>query len=117
VASASSAAEGLRAIEVRRPCLVLLDLRLEGGSGLDVLDRVRAADGLATRIDADLPVIVLTGRAGEADRVRSFERGADDHVCKPSCRYPQRGIPLVERARVSVGNARRPGQRSCRRQC
>ena len=57
VASASSAAEGLRAIEVRRPCLVLLDLRLEGGSGLDVLDRVRAADGLATRIDPDLPVM------------------------------------------------------------
>jgi len=84
VASASSAAEGLRAIEVRRPCLVLLDLRLEGGSGLDVLDRVRAADGLATRIDPDLPVIVLTGRAGEADRVRGLERGADDHVCKPT---------------------------------
>ncbi len=79
VASAGTAAEGLRAIEVRRPALVLLDLRLEGGSGLDVLDRVRAADGLATRIDPDLPVIVLTGRAGEADRVRSFERGADDH--------------------------------------
>jgi DNA-binding response OmpR family regulator len=82
VASASSAAEGLRAIEVRRPCLVLLDRRLEGGSGLEVLDRVRAAHGLATRIDPDLPVIVLTGRAGEADRVRSLERGADDHVCK-----------------------------------
>jgi DNA-binding response OmpR family regulator len=62
---------------------VLLDLRLEGGTGLDLLDRVRAADGLATRIDPDLPVIVLTGRAAEADRVRSFERGADDHVCKP----------------------------------
>jgi DNA-binding response OmpR family regulator len=83
VASASTAAEGLRAIEVRRPSLVLLDLRLEGGSGLDVLDRVRAADGLATRIDPDLPVIVLTGRAAEADRVRSFQRGADDHVSKP----------------------------------
>ena len=62
---------------------MLLDLGLEGGSGLDVLDRVRAADGLATRIDPDLPVIVLTGRAAEADRVRSFERGADDHVSKP----------------------------------
>jgi DNA-binding response OmpR family regulator len=83
VASASSAAEGLRAIEVRRPCLVLLDLRLDGGSGLDVLDRVRAADGMASRIDPDLPIIVLTGRAGEADRVRSFDRGADDHLTKP----------------------------------
>jgi DNA-binding response OmpR family regulator len=102
VASATTAAEGLRAIEVRRPALVLLDLRLEGSSGLDVLDRVRAADGLASRIDPDLPVIVLTGRAGEADRVRSFDRGADDHVSKPSCRYPQRGNQLVERARVPV---------------
>jgi DNA-binding response OmpR family regulator len=80
---ASGAGEGLRAIEVRQPALVLLDLGLEDGSGLGLLDRVRAADGLASRIDPDLPVIVLTGRAGEADRVRSFARGADDHVCKP----------------------------------
>jgi CheY-like chemotaxis protein len=103
VASAASAAEGLRAIEVRRPALVLLDLRLEGSSGLDVLDRVRAADGLASRIDPDLPVIVLTGRAGEADRVRSFDRGADDHVSKPSFRFPRREIPLVDRASNPVG--------------
>jgi DNA-binding response OmpR family regulator len=83
VASATSAAEGLRAIEVRKPSLVLLDLALEAGSGLDLLDRVRASDGLASRIDPELPVIVLTGRVAEADRVRSFARGADDHVCKP----------------------------------
>lgn len=82
-AVAAGAGEALRAIEVRRPGLLLLDLALEAGSGLDVLDRVRAADGLASRIDPDLPVIVLTGRVGEADRVRSFARGADDHVCKP----------------------------------
>jgi DNA-binding response OmpR family regulator len=85
VASATSAGEGIRAIEVRRPSLVVLDLALEGGSGLDLLDRVRHADGLASRIDPDLPVIVLTGRVTEADRVRSFARGADDHVCKPLC--------------------------------
>jgi DNA-binding response OmpR family regulator len=69
---------------VRRPSLVILDLALEGGSGLDLLDRVRHADGLASRIDPDLPVIVLSGRVAEADRVRSFARGADDHVCKPT---------------------------------
>jgi DNA-binding response OmpR family regulator len=83
VAGASSAGEGIRAIEVRRPSLVILDLALEGGSGLELLDRVRHADGLASRIDPDLPVIVLSGRVAEADRVRSFARGADDHVCKP----------------------------------
>ena len=81
---ASSAGEGLRAIELRRPRLVLLDLGLDGSSGLELLDRIRSADGLATRIDPELPVVVITGRTGEADRVRSFDRGADDHICKPS---------------------------------
>jgi DNA-binding response OmpR family regulator len=84
VASASGAGEGLRAIEVRQPTLVVLDLVLEEGSGLALLDRIRAADGLSSRIDPDLPVIVLSGRAGDADRVRSFARGADDHVTKPT---------------------------------
>ena len=92
VAGASGAGEALRAIEVRQPALVVLDLALDDGSGLTLLDRVRAADGLASRIDPELPVIVLTGRAGEADRVRSFHRGADDHLSKPTCRFPQRVI-------------------------
>jgi DNA-binding response OmpR family regulator len=72
VAGASGAGEGLRAIEVRQPALVVLDLMLEDGSGL------------ASRIDPDLPVIVLSGRSGDADRVRSFARGADDHLNKPT---------------------------------
>ena len=83
VAGASGAGEGPQAIEVRQPALVVLDLALDG-SGLALLDRVRAADGLATRIDPGLPVIVLTGRSGDADRVRSFARGADDHLNKPT---------------------------------
>jgi DNA-binding response OmpR family regulator len=66
----------------------VLDLMLGDGNGLELLDRIRAADGLATRVDPDLAVIVLTGRAGEADRVRSFARGADDHLCKPFL-YPE----------------------------
>lgn len=83
VAVASGAAEGVRQIEVRHPALVLLDLGLDDGSGLVLLDRVRSADGMTSRIDPDLPVIVISGRASEADRVRSFARGADDHVPKP----------------------------------
>src|SRR5918999_2769945 len=83
VATASGAGEGARQMEVRRPDLVLLDLMLEDGNGLALLDRVRAADGLASRVDPDTPVIVLTARSGEADRVRGFERGADDYVVKP----------------------------------
>lgn len=83
VATAGAAGEALRAIEVRRPDLVLLDLMLGDGSGLDVLDRVRAADGVGSRVDPDLPVVVLSGRTAEVDRVRGFARGADDYVCKP----------------------------------
>lgn len=83
VAVASGAAEGLRQIEVRHPALVLLDLALEDGSGLALLDHVRSADGMTSRVDPELPVIVVSGRGGDADRVRSFDRGADDHVQKP----------------------------------
>ncbi|MEA2495852.1 MAG: two-component system, OmpR family, phosphate regulon response regulator PhoB [Thermoleophilaceae bacterium] len=84
VAVATEAGEAVRAIEVRRPDLVVLDLSLEAGSsGLTVLDRVRTADGLGTRIDPGLPVIILSGRSAELDRVRGFARGADDFVVKP----------------------------------
>jgi DNA-binding response OmpR family regulator len=83
VAVATGAAEGIRQIEVRHPSLVLLDLTLDDGNGLALLDRVRSADGMASRIDPDLPVIVISGRGSDSDRVRSFSRGADDHVVKP----------------------------------
>ena len=84
VAVAESAAEGLRALEVRKPDLLLLDVLLEGGaSGLELLDRVRAADGLASRVDPELPVIVVSGLVDEAARVRGFARWADDYVTKP----------------------------------
>ena len=83
VARAASVGEGLRAIEVRQPRLV------PARSGARRAERPGAAGPravgrrLATRIDPQLPVMVLTGRAGEADRVRSLNRGADDHLCKP----------------------------------
>ena len=84
VAVASEAGEALRAIEVRRPDLVLLDLSLQqGSSGLAVLDRVRTADGLGTRIDPALPMIILSGHGAEIDRVRGLGRGADDYIVKP----------------------------------
>jgi DNA-binding response OmpR family regulator len=83
VAVATGAGEGIRQLEVRHPALVLLDLSLDDGNGLQLLDRVRAADGMASRIDPDLPVIVISGRGSDSDRIRSFARGADDHVVKP----------------------------------
>src|SRR3954452_6127651 len=83
VAVAGGVGEGLRAIEGPRASLVGLDLVLEDGNGLELLDRVRSADGLATRIDPQVPVIVLSGRTGDSDRVRVFARGADDYLAKP----------------------------------
>ena len=44
---------------------------------------MRAADGVVSPLDPCLPLLVLSGRAGELDRVRGFERGADDFVAKP----------------------------------
>ena len=87
-ASASGVGEGLRAIEVRQPDVVLLDLMLEDGNGLELLDRVRSADGLASRLDPEVPVIMLSGRTEETDRVRGFARGCDDYVAKPFS-YPE----------------------------
>src|SRR3954452_18934320 len=102
VFAATGAAEALRAVEIRQPDLVLLDLALAAGSGLEVLDRVRSAAATgALRIDPDLPVIVLTGRSGEVDRVRGFARGADDFVCKPFS-YPE----LLARVRAVLRRAR-----------
>ena len=83
VATATGAAEGIRQLEVRQPALVVLDLGLAGSSGLELLDRVRSADPRAGSLDPDVPVLVLTGRGGEADRLRGFERGADDYLVKP----------------------------------
>jgi DNA-binding response OmpR family regulator len=75
VAVAGAAAEGLRAIDARRPDIVLLDVMLGDGSGLVLLDALRGAD--------DLPVIVVSGRGSEVERLRGFQRGADDYLVKP----------------------------------
>jgi DNA-binding response OmpR family regulator len=102
----SEAGEALRAVESRQPDLMLLDLGLGAGSGLEVLDRVRSADAAASRIDADLPVIVLTGRSGEVDRVRGFARGADDYLCKPFS-YPELVARVEAVLRRSVSRRQR----------
>ena len=65
-----------------------LDVGLPDGSGLDLLRAVREADGVASRIDPRVAVLVLSGRAGELDRVRGFDRGCDDYVAKPFS-YPE----------------------------
>lgn len=75
--------DGLRVLEHHRPDLAVIDLALPDGSGLEIVRRVRAADGLASRLDPALPLVILSGRTGEHDRMRGLERGADDFVPKP----------------------------------
>jgi len=85
---AENAQHGLRLLETKFPDLVLVDLGLPDASGFEVLRRVREADGIASRLDPSTPLVLLTGRDGELDRVRGFERGADDYICKPFS-YPE----------------------------
>jgi len=67
---------GLAAIERERPRMVILDVGLPGGiDGLEVCRRVRAKQSL--------PVLMLTARDGEVDRILGLELGADDYVTKP----------------------------------
>ena len=70
--------EAMLAIEADPPDLVLLDWMLPGLSGLEICRRIRFRPELR-----DMPVIILTARGEEADRVRGLETGADDYVTKP----------------------------------
>src|SRR3989454_4616374 len=78
VAAAADGEEGLRQIFAARPDALLLDRMLPGRNGLEILREVRGEP--ATR---DLPVLVLTARATEMDKLLGFEHGADDYLTKP----------------------------------
>jgi two-component system, OmpR family, response regulator RegX3 len=85
-----------------RPDLVLLDLMLPDGSGFDVCRRLRA--------DSDVPIIMLTARGEEADRVVGLELGADDYVVKPfSAREVVARIRAVLRRASRSRDAREEG--------
>ena len=79
---AETVRDGLRELQYKQPDLAIVDLALPDGSGLELIARVREADGLS-RLDPSTPLVVLSGRASELDRVRAFERGVDEYVCKP----------------------------------
>ena len=85
---ADTAQHGLRLLDTKFPDLVLVYIGRPHASGFEVLRRVREADGIASRLDPSTPLVLLTGRDGELDRVRGFERGADDYICKPFS-YPE----------------------------
>ena len=85
---ADCVSDGLRLLERKFPDLALIDLGLPDASGYELLRHVRRADGVSSRLDPQTPLMVLSGRVSELDRVRGFDRGADDYVCKPFS-YPE----------------------------
>jgi DNA-binding response OmpR family regulator len=88
VLPAPTASDALRLCRFNHPDLLLLDLSLPDAPGLEVLREIRAADGVTSRFDPGLPVIVLTGHGSDEDRVRGLESGADDFLVKPLF-YPE----------------------------
>jgi DNA-binding response OmpR family regulator len=107
---AGTVADAVRILEYKRPDLALVDLALPDGSGLDLIATVRGADGVASRLDPSLPLVVLTGRTTELDRIRGFERGADDYVSKPfsygELRLRMRAVLRRTRRRAASGRLR-----------
>jgi DNA-binding response OmpR family regulator len=106
--AAEDGREAVRLMETRYPDLAIVDLTLPDRDGLELLKQVREADGVASRIDPHLPLIVLSGRVGELHRLRGFEKGADDVLQKPFS-YPElraRIAALLRRSERSVRHGR-----------
>ncbi|HET9689893.1 MAG TPA: response regulator transcription factor [Acidimicrobiales bacterium] len=81
VASVDNGVAAVEAIGARLPALVVLDLSLPGIGGLDILRWIRGSHDCRAR--QRLPVIVLSGRSGETDRIVGLDLGADDYLVKP----------------------------------
>jgi two-component system, OmpR family, phosphate regulon response regulator PhoB len=94
--TAASGAEALARVRAALPDLVVLDLMLPGFDGLEVCRRLRADAATAA-----LPIIMLTAKADEVDRVVGLEMGADDYLAKPFS--PKE---LVARVRAVLRRAR-----------
>lgn len=75
VATAATGEDGLNLLREQRPDLVVLDVMLPGIDGFEVCRRIRRTD--------QLPIILLTARSDETDRIVGLELGADDYVAKP----------------------------------
>jgi two-component system KDP operon response regulator KdpE len=75
MASAGTVAEAIKSIAARPPDIVLLDLGLPDGDGKDVLRRAREW--------SDVPIVILSARERETEKIEAFDLGADDYVNKP----------------------------------
>jgi two-component system phosphate regulon response regulator PhoB len=102
VEAAGSIREALDLVQRQPPDLVLLDVMLAGEDGLDLLSEIRRSHGV--------PVILLSGRADEGDRVLGLRMGADDYVVKPFS-----VLELAARITNVLRRAAAPTARSTRR--
>ncbi len=93
---ASTGREAINRVREVNPSLVLLDVMLPESSGLDVCRQIRA--------ESDVPIIMLTARDAEADKVAGLELGADDYVTKP---FSMR--ELMARVRAQIRRSARSG--------
>ena len=78
VVEAETGEEALRLAKAARPALVVLDVMLPGADGLDICRRLRADPATSA-----VPIVMLTAKAAEVDRILGLEMGADDYVVKP----------------------------------
>ncbi len=108
VLEAESVSEARHLLESSFPDLAIVDLGLPDGDGLDLLVEVRDADRIAGRLDPDLPLLVLSGRVSELDRLRGFDRGCDDYLIKPFSYFElsARVKALLRRTQRRPGTAR-----------
>jgi DNA-binding response OmpR family regulator len=91
-------AEGLHLVQAESPDLVILDLTLPDGHGLDFLTEIRRL--------SDVPLLIVSGAADEATRVKGLELGADDYVVKPFSH-----MELLARMQASLRRAHMPERR------
>jgi two-component system response regulator RegX3 len=96
VISAVTGRDGIEQARIGNPSVILLDVMLPESSGLDVCRQIRAS--------SDVPIIMLTARDSEADKVAGLELGADDYVTKP---FSMR--ELMARVRAQIRRSSRTG--------
>ena len=85
VVVAGDRAKALALLSTKHPDLVLIDIN---GETLAVLDAVRSGDGVAGQVDPQTPILALSSRLDQLQRIRLLERGGDDVVSKPFS-YPE----------------------------
>ena len=100
VESAGSGKEALERIDVVKPSLVVLDIMLPDMNGLDVCRELRQR--------ADVPVLMLTARKDDIDKILGLEMGADDYLTKPF--NPRELVARIRAVLRRSGSGQRPGK-------